>query len=107
MTVQLYDVLRKTTSFADGVSVPAYAHQTTAKFDLQPVQWSQRESTNRAEVEVGGVKFVPTFYGYCSSDIDVTATDRLTPDSGTTLFIALRVYDFEDHKEIDIREAEN
>ncbi|GAF75518.1 unnamed protein product, partial [marine sediment metagenome] len=38
---------------------------------------------------------------------NITATNRITDDSGTTDLLVLRVYPFEDHLEIDLREVED
>ena len=107
-----YDVkLLSTTPDGDGGVVSASTYIETVLIDVQPIQWSQRESKNRVEVEIGGVKYIPTSYGFISfiprNNIPlITATHFITKDSGTHNLVVLRTYPYEDHIEMDLSESQ-
>ena len=97
-----YDVRRSTESWADGVPTHTYTVIETREIDVQPVQWSSREAKNRYEIELGGEKFIPTMYGFCSNETLITAGDTISSDSGTTKWLCLRTYEHKDHTEFDL-----
>lgn len=105
--IALYDVKQLTTTFdEDGLPTSGHSVLETRQIDVQPIQWSQREARNRVEIEAGGIKFIPTFYGFTQQEAKITATNYITSDSGTSNLIVLRVYVHEDHLEMDLAEAE-
>ena len=103
---RFYDVKVLTSVFADGVPTSSHTVVETRSIDVQPIQWSQRESVNRVEIELGGIKYIPTFYGFTAEEVLLTATNYITPDSGISNLIVLRTYEYEDHIEIDLAEAQ-
>lgn len=105
--VSLYDIKRDSTTLTDGVPTTTWTVVETRNLEVQPIQFSQREGANRAEVVIGGIKYVPTFVGWGSQEVDITATDRITADSGTTDYLVLRTYLFEDHREFDLRQVDD
>ena len=104
--INLYDIKVLTSTMADGVPTSGHTVVETRNVDVQPIQWSQRESSNRVEVSVGGLTFIPTFYAFISKDSLVTSTNYITRNSGTSNLIVLRTYEHEDHLEMDLAEAE-
>lgn len=106
MSIDLYDVKELTSTMADGVFTSSHAVIEVRKIDVQPIQWSQREASNRIEIELGGIKYIPTFYGFAEKEAKVSATHWITTNSGSTNLMVLRTYEFEDHLEIDLVEAE-
>ncbi len=107
MTIALYDIKQLTsTKDADGIPVSGSVVVETRHFDVQPIQWSQRESKNRVEVQIGGITYIPSFYAFVNEESKVTATNYITRDSGTHNLIVLRIYPYEDHLEMDLAEAE-
>ncbi len=107
MTIALYDIKELTNTLdEDGIPISGHTVIETRHFDVQPIQWSQRESKNRVEVEIGGMKYIPSLYGFTNEESKVTATNYLTKDSGTHNLIVLRTYEYEDHLEMDLAEAE-
>ena len=102
-----YDVKSLTTTpDGDGGVVSGSTLIETILIDVQPIQWSQREGKNRVEVEIGGIKYLPSLYGFTQEDVKATASNYLTKDSGTINLIVLRTYAYEDHIEMDLVEAE-
>jgi len=103
-----YDVKsRAETPDKDGAVTITWTVTETRMMEVQPVQWSQREARNRVEIEIGGVKYIPTHYGWVNSESLVTATNRITKDSGTTNLLVLRTYEYEDHIEMDLVTTES
>ena len=108
MTVALYDVRRDTdTKDADGLPLHSWAAFETRNIEVQPVRFSAERGSTVLVIEIGGEKYVPSFRGWLSIDSDVTATDRISPDSGTTDLLVLRTYDYEDHKEMDLKDIKD
>ena len=103
--VNLYDVRRKTNSFSDGVNVSTWSDIETIHFEVQPMRIGKGQRDDLVMIEVGGEQYVPNFFGFTYEYTDVTAADRITCDSGTHKYLVLRTYDYEDHKELDMREV--
>lgn len=99
-----YDIKRKTDAWADGVNTPTWTVRDTRKIDLQGIRFSAERSAATLAIDIGGQSYVPSYRGFMEYDVDVTAADRITADSGTTDLLVLRVYPFEDHKEMDLKE---
>lgn len=103
-----WDIRRQVSTLTpDGLPAVSWATIDSRQIDVQPVQWSQRESANRMEIELGGIKYVPTFYAWLPREADITATDTITEDSGANAFLVLRTYDYSDHTEADLVEEVN
>ena len=106
--LEYYDVKRKTsTPDGDGGFTNAWTVVETREIDVQAVRFSAERSATIATIQVGGQIIIPSYRGWISSESDATATDRITPDSGTTDLLVLRTYDFEDHKEMDLKEVDD
>lgn len=100
-----YDIKRKSVTMADGVPSTTWTIIDIRKIEVQPVRFSAERSASIVTINLGGQSFIPSFRGWCSIECDITATDRITNDSGTTDLLVLRTYEFEDHQEIDLREV--
>ena len=105
--IDLFDIRRKSTAYSDGVDTITWTVNETRKMDLQPIKYTSSKSASVLEIEVGGEKYVPTFKCFTDMSSKMTATDRITSDSGTHLYLVLRTYDFEEHKEADLREVKD
>ena len=104
---ELYDITQKTDVWTDGVSMPTWAVYETRKIEVQPLQLLKWGDFGRVEYSVGGQTYVPTFRGFISNESEITAANRITADSGTTNLLVLRVFEYADHKEIDLRDVED
>ena len=104
--VNLYDVKRNTDTWDDGVAIQSWTTVETRKFDIQSVRFSAERSATIVTINMGGESYVPSYRGWTSSESTVTATDRISANSGTSELLVLRTYDFEDHKELDLREVD-
>ena len=100
--VNLYDIKYKSETFSDGVVTLTWANRETRKIDLRPLKWEEAE---HSKVTIGGEVYIPTMRGWLSNESNITPSDYITADSGTTDYIVLRVYEYEDHKEIDTQEV--
>ena len=107
MPTALYDVKRKTVTRADGVATENYAAIETRKFEVQPIRFSSERSSTIVTIDIGGESYIPSFIGFTDIESIVTATDRITANSGTLDLFVLRTYEFEDHQELDLREVED
>ena len=97
-----YDVKRKTEGKdPDGLPTITWATQSTYRVEVQPMRW---DKDAQVEIEIGGVKYVPTYKGFLDYNAEITATDRITENSGVTNLLVLRVHRYEDHNEIDLIE---
>jgi len=106
MSINLYDIKRKTEVFSDGVSIPTWTTRETRRIDVRPVKMSMRQnSADQITVDVGGQVVIPSYRGFLSIETSAMAGDRVTVDSGTTDLVVLKVYEYEDHAEIDLREV--
>jgi hypothetical protein len=103
--VELYDVKRKTTSYTDGINTDTWTVIETRDFEVQPLRIGKGQRDDLVMIEVGGEQYIPSFFGFTHIDCDVTAADYITNDSGTTNYLVLRTYDYEDHKEMDLRDV--
>ena len=101
-TIDNYDIKRKSETWADGVPVITWSVFETRDIDVRPIKWEEAE---HAEITIGGETYIPAFRGFISVDSDVSASHRITKNSGTTDLLVLRVYEYEDHKEIDLQEV--
>ena len=102
---ELYDIKAKTVSYADGVPTESWAVKETTKIDCQPIRYNTGRGSAVLAIDVGGESYIPSFRAFIDLDSDITATDRITNNSGTTELLVLRTYDYEDHKEVDLREV--
>lgn len=100
--IGMYDITRKTETMEDGVPAVTWSVVETRELDVQSLRWYK---TEQMEVELAGQRYVPTFRGYIDVESTVTASDRLTGDSGTTNMLVLRTHEFESHKELDLRQV--
>ena len=106
--ISLYDIKRKaSTADKDGAYTHAYSVIETRKMDIQAVRFSAERSATIVTINLGGESYIPSFRGWVSTESNITATDRITNDSGTTDLLVLRVYKMEDHQAIDLREVED
>jgi len=99
--IDTYDIKQKTEANADGMTTLTWGVYETRKIDLRPFRFGWDRSAHM-EIEIGGVKYTPNFIGWISNDSNVTATDKITADSGTTDYLVLRVYNYESHNEMDL-----
>jgi hypothetical protein len=99
--IESYDIKRLTTSMSDGVPIDTWTVKETRKMEIRPIIWYRSE---QLQIDIGGQKFTPSFKGWIDSECLVTASDRITNNSGSTEMLVLRVHRFEDHQEIDLRE---
>lgn len=107
ITNDFYDVRRKTTTFSDGVANASFSVIETRQMDVQAIRFSAERGSTVLTIEVGGEKFVPSFRAFTDLESDVTASDQITAVSGTTKFLVLRTYDFEAHKEMDLKDIKD
>ena len=105
--IDRYDIKIHTTSFADGVATDSWSVKSTEKVDVQPIRYNTGRGSSVLAIDVGGEAYVPSFRGFISIESDITATNRITNNSGTTDLLVLRTYDYEDHKEVDLREVDD
>ena len=103
--ISLYDIKRDTETWDDGVPTHTWTVLSTHKMEIQPVRFSAERSAAIVTINLGGESYVPSYRGWTTIDCSATATDRITADSGTTELLILRTYDFEDHKELDLKEV--
>jgi len=103
--IDLYDIKRDTETWADGVPTHTWTSIQTQKIEVQPIRFSAERSASIVTITVGGESYIPSFIGFVSIECKATATDRITMNSGTTELLVLRTYDFEDHKEMDLKEV--
>ena len=103
----LYDIKAKTVTYADGVPSETWAVKETRKADVQPIRYNTGRGSSVLAIDVGGESYVLSFRAFIDLDSDITATDTITNDSGTTNLLVLRTYDYEDHKEVDLREVDD
>ncbi len=97
-----YDIRYKSESRGiDGTPEITWVVRETRDMDVQSV----RSGEGLLEIQVGGERYLPTFRGFIATDANVTATDRVTADSGTTDLLVLRTYEYEGHKELDLKEV--
>ena len=108
MPVDLYDIRRDTETYdADGLPEHSWSTIETRRIEVQPVRFNTSRGSTVLTIEIGGEKYVPAFRGFLALESNVTATDRISPNSGTTDYLVLRTYDYEDHKEIDLRDIKD
>lgn len=105
--VALYNVIRPSQTFADGVFTSGQTIVETRSFDVQALQLLKWGDFGRVEVEIGGIKYAPTFRAFTANETLATAADRITKDSGTTTYLVLRVFEYEDHMELDLRDIKD
>ena len=103
--IDLYDIRRKSISFADGVDTPTWTVTQTIKLEVQPIRVSKGQRDDLVAIEIGGEQYIPNFYAWAPDNCEATATDHITSNSGTILYLVLRTYDYEDHKEMDLRQV--
>lgn len=103
--IDQYDILRDTQTMSDGVVLQTWVFQETRKMEVQPIRFSAERNATVVEIQIGGEKYIPSYRGWLEQEVDITATDRITSNSGTTNLMVLRCYEYEDHKEIDLREV--
>lgn len=103
--INQYDVKRDTETWADGVPTHTWTLIETRKFDVQPIRFSAERSATIVTIDLGGQSYIPSYRAWTSIESKLTATDRITADSGTHELFVLRTYDFEDHKELDLKEV--
>ena len=103
--IDLYDIKSKTVTYSDGVPSESWTVIFTQKIDVQPIRYNTGRGASVLAIDVGGEAYVPSFRGFLDLDSDITATDRITNNSGTINLLVLRTYDYEDHKEVDLREV--
>ncbi len=108
MSVTRYDIRRDVdTKDDDGLPIHTWSTIETRNIEVQPVRFSAERGSTVLTIEVGGEKYVPSFRGWLSVESNVTATDRITNNSATTELLVLRTYDYEDHKEIDLKDIKD
>lgn len=104
--LSLYDIKKKTQTFSDGVPTTTWTPYETLAIEVQPLRLPEMGTFSQLEIEVGGEKFTPTFKGWITADSEITASNRITNDSGTVDYLVLRSFRFEDHIELALREVE-
>lgn len=108
VTTDYYDIKRRTTTAdSDGAYTTTWAVIETRKIEIQATRFSAERSATIVTVNIGGESFIPSYRGWIDIESDITATDRITANSGTTDLFVLRTYDFEAHKEIDLKEVKD
>jgi len=105
MARSIYDVKRKTETMADGVPTLIFTNVETRSMEVQPVRFSAERGSTVVSIELGGESYVPSFRAFVPLESVATATDRITNNSGATDLMVLRTYDYEDHKEMDLKDV--
>ena len=104
--IKRYDIKKDTkTADKDGAYTHSWAVFETSNIDVQATRFSAERSATIVTINLGGESYIPSFRGWVSVESNISATHRITADSGTTDLLVLRAYEIEDHKEIDLKEV--
>lgn len=98
----IVDILTSTVSKVDGIPNITWTYKET-----RVINWSPIGFTSRVEMGVGagGQTYPADSRAWLEFDADIIAGNRLSYKTGTTYYDVLSVYDYEDHKETELKKV--
>ena len=101
--IRQFDIKRPSQTWADGVPIETYTVIETREMEFQPLP---PYGGAQGEIEVGGVREIPQYHAWFSTECDATSLDYITDNSGAHHYWLLRTYEYEDHIEADFIQKE-
>jgi len=100
----IIDILTSTQSMVDGVPQFTWAYKQTAVINFSPIGWNAKIQLN---VGAGGETYPADSRAWMIYETEVTPGNRFSYNSGATLYDVLSVFEYEDHKEAELRRVVN
>ena len=96
----IVDILTSTQTMVDGVPQFTWVFKETRTINWSPIGWEARVQMG---VGPGGETYPADSRAWLEDGADIIVGNRLSENSGTTYYEVVSVFDYEDHKEAELR----
>jgi len=98
----IVDIYTSTVTEADGIPAESWTFKETRLINWSPIGW---EAKVQMGVGAGGMTYPADSRAWLENSASVVVGNRLYQDSGTTKYVVLSTFEYEDHTEIELKKV--